>query len=100
MDMQEVRALSLLDSLATLTLAANPLLERLGPRAVDVLVRNACPAVVSLDGRELSGGARGTRNGAAAAPSAEVHYRRHARLCPTNVVCVSADGRLFDGDVH
>ena len=72
--MQEVRALSLLDALATLTLAGNPLLERLGPRAVDVLVRNACPAVVSLDGRELGGGRRGVKKPDAAAPlSVEVH---------------------------
>ena len=71
---QEVRALSLLDGLATLTLAGNPLLERLGPRAVDVLVRNACPAVASLDGCELSkGGGRGGRKPAADTPSAEVH---------------------------
>ncbi len=77
MDTQEVRALSLLDGLATLTLAGNPLLERLGPRAVDVLVRNACPAVVSLDGRELSGGQRGPRKAAAAATSAEVHTCCH-----------------------
>ena len=73
MFMQEVRALSLLDALATLTLAGNPLLERLGPRAVDVLVRNACPAVVRLDGRELSSGPRDARKAAAAAPPAEVH---------------------------
>lgn len=69
---QEVRALSLLDGLATLTLAGNPLLDRLGPRAVDVLVRNACPSVVSLDGRELSGGRRSVRRSDAAAPPAEV----------------------------
>ena len=61
---QEVRALSLLDTLAELTLAGNPLLERLGPRAVDVLVRNACPAVATLDGRELSGGRRSVKRSA------------------------------------
>lgn len=55
---QEIRALSLLDKLATLTLAGNPIIARLGPRAVDVLARNSCPSLQTLDGRTLAAGRR------------------------------------------
>ena len=73
------RALSLLDALAKLTLAGNPLLDRLGPRAVDVLVRNACPSVTSLDGRELSGGHHSVKR--PAAPAAPKMVREYACVC-------------------
>lgn len=56
---QEIRALSLLDKLATLTLVGNPIIARLGPRAVDVLARNSCPSLQTLDGRTLAAGRRG-----------------------------------------
>ena len=58
---QEIRALSLLEKLTTLTLAGNPIIERLGPRAVDVLSRNSCPSLQTLDGRTLGGGPRSMR---------------------------------------
>lgn len=55
---QEIRALSLLDRLGTLTLAGNPIIARLGPRAIDVLARNSCPSLQTLDGRTLAAGRR------------------------------------------
>ena len=55
---QEIRALSLLDKLGTLTLAGNPIIARLGPRAIDVLARNSCPSLQTLDGRTLAAGRR------------------------------------------